>query len=61
MNYTKKMKNLEKSLAKKEAEKERIKDDYRAKKILSKEAATLLASVNDEISRIMKEIKKISK
>ncbi|MBO6303927.1 MAG: hypothetical protein J6M62_02480 [Selenomonadaceae bacterium] len=61
MNYAKKMKNLKKLLAKKEAEKERIKDDFRAKKILSREAAKLLAGVNDEISRIMKEIKKISK
>ena len=61
MNNAEKIKNLEKLLTEKEEEKQRIKDDYKAKKILSKEAARLLANVYDEMSRIEKKIKKASK
>ena len=61
MNNTGKIADLEKQLQEKQEEKRRVIEDFKAKTILSKEASKRLASANDEISRIEREIKRASK
>ena len=61
MNNSEKVAELEKLLAEKQEEKRRVIADFKAKMILSKEASKRLASVNDDISRIEKEIKRANK
>lgn len=61
MSEKEKAEKLEKLLQEKQEEKRRVVADFKAKKILSKEASKRLASVNDEISRIEREIKRASK
>jgi len=61
LNNSEKVAKLEKLLAEKQEEKRRVIADFKAKIILSKEASKRLASVNDDISRIEKEIKRANK
>lgn len=61
MNNTGKIADLKKQLQEKQEEKRRVIADFKAKTILSKEASKRLVSVNDEISRIEREIKRASK
>ena len=61
MNNSEKVAELEKLLAEKQEEKRRVIADFKAKMILSKEASKRLVSVNDDISRIEKEIKRANK
>ena len=61
MNNTEKVKGLEKLLTEKQEEKRRVIEDFKTKKILSKEASKRLAEINVDIARIEKEIKRAGK
>lgn len=61
MSEKEKAEKLEKLLQEKQEEKRRVVADFKAKKILSKEASKHLASVTEEISRIVKELKRVKK
>lgn len=61
MNNTEKVKGLEKLLTEKQEEKRRVIEDFKAKKILSKEASKRLAEINVDIARIEKDIKRAGK
>ena len=61
MNNSERIAGLEKQLREKQEEKRRVVADFKAKKILSKEASKCLANVTEEISRIEKDIKRAHK
>ena len=56
-----KVKELEELLAKKREEKRCVVADYKAKAIMSREAAQILGDLNMEIIRLEKEIKRAKK